>query len=596
MTINVSIVDYDIKCLLYINNESLEMEDGLYKVKRSDVIDVYLEGVNCDSPVADISDTTSGNSINYSIETCEDDHFRITILNTCDLLNKFDIDLDITCEDYFGTVLEEIEKKLYFYIEIDDNVEIVLDEINNSSCSSLILSGHISSVCANDSLKLDSSVILYGYNKKTIVNLDEIEISFKESKFDKNNEVYINYFTINITTIIETYNGNYNYTNSEGKIEYIVDKISYKGYDDVYKKLNCSVDSIYGNVFFQGYDSNGNLLISDNSHINSFIKCSEHNNYLNVQLKNSICVTSWGQIENYYGIFNGNGYTLSGININNSNYSMFNKVYGQINNLNIVIDLMDISNNSSSINDKYAGVALFSYGRIYNVNLTYKQINVSGNNHNIGGIAYSAYKSNISSCNVDFCNITFNSGNNYFGGILYSSTDSTISNCSVYLRIRNTQNSSNYIGGISCYNYSPIYNCSSNGYVYTCGDFGGIVNKNYGEINNCKNYVGVNVYYLDKNCIVGGIAATLYSNSLIGCYNYGSICYSSSKLSDNRNVAPIIGGVIGYKAGGTYTNCYNNGSVMRGKLYSFTYTTGALWWKETHTVNQAQYVNSIVGK
>ncbi len=63
----------------------------------------------------------------------------------------------------------------------------------------------------------------------------------------------------------------------------------------------------------------------------------------------------------------------------------------------------------------------------------------------------------------------------------------------------------------------------------------------------------------------------------------------TAETSSSRELAPYIGYVVGYNDGGAFSNCtWENASIDTGTLHTETWTTGALFWKKTHTWDQKQ--------
>jgi hypothetical protein len=239
---------------------------------------------------------------------------------------------------------------------------------------------------------------------------------------------------------------------------------------------------------------------------------------------------------NFYGIFNGQGYSISNISINGSNY-----------------------------------VGLFGYigigARVYSLNIY--NINITGYSH-IGGFC-GVNKGQINNCSVsgNVLERGGNSRNRYIGGFCgYNTNTGTISNSlsDVYLTNVVDENWSEEFGGFCGYNAGTILNSVSNGNIsinkycsnacdWRAGGFCGI-NKS-GNISNCiatgdiygdthvGGFCGENQYGTISNCMSTGDA--------IGNENVGGFCgrnyqgtieysYSIGKPSGNS----YIGGFVGY--------------------------------------------------
>ena len=68
--------------------------------------------------------------------------------------------------------------------------------------------------------------------------------------------------------------------------------------------------------------------------------------------------------------------------------------------------------------------------------------------------------------------------------------------------------------------------------------------------------------------------------------------------SNSRTLAPELGVIAGRSSTTTtfYSNTANGETGTGNGLQVITWTTGILWWKQTHTWDQAQYVGGNVGR
>lgn len=143
---------------------------------------------------------------------------------------------------------------------------------------------------------------------------------------------------------------------------------------------------------------------------------------------------------------------------------------------------------------------------------------------------------------------------------------------------------------------AKVLNCVNYCHVMSNGELGGIagiLNFN-AKIENCINYGLVEFYCVEVNEYnnVGGIVGRVISGAeVLECTNLGTVRYTREQW-ENESLAPCMGQIIGYlDTDSLQENNLANGTLDTGELYSFT--TGALWWKETH--NQLRNCNSIVG-
>lgn len=253
----------------------------------------------------------------------------------------------------------------------------------------------------------------------------------------------------------------------------------------------------------------------------------------------------------FYGVFDGNGYQIRRLNLVmptdgstiDSYYGLFRINRGTIKNLKLYEGGTNTYKQMGQDTTKtiYVGmIAGKNYGTITNCTYESGKFNMCFFAPNVysGGIAgYNNGK--INNCSVQIYSLD---GYGHKGGIVgYNASSGTVTGCKVE--------------GLLSARYSPDEIERTNQY-----SVGGIVGINYGKVTNNKNY------------------ATL---RYVSCGNEG----------DSRVLQPRIGQIIGSNYG-TYSGNTCSGSVDKGVLKTVTWTTGILWWKETHTHNQAQYVSS----
>ena len=244
-------------------------------------------------------------------------------------------------------------------------------------------------------------------------------------------------------------------------------------------------------------------------------------------------------LENFHGYFHGNGYKISNLTIEGSNYlSFFSNLYGSVDNL--AIQDVFITSTGSAI----GGLASINYGSISNC---YSAGVVTGY-HSIGGLV-GLNSGNISSCS----SATSVSGNIDVGGLVgQNNYYGSVSNCySTGL----VNGSDSWVGGLVGYNSGGITNCYSTSVV--TGDYGtgGLSGRNYGGIiSNCYS--------------VGATTGDYYTGGLAGDNWYGDIsnCYATGTVNGGGR----LGGLIGHNREGFISNCYATGAV------SGNYTVGGL--------------------
>ncbi len=223
----------------------------------------------------------------------------------------------------------------------------------------------------------------------------------------------------------------------------------------------------------------------------------------------------------YSGVFDGNGFQISGLNVN--------------------------------IDGNYQG--LFGYIR----DATIKNLTVSGQvtgKGNVGGIVGQAMGSQMTmGSTIDRCvNKATVQGTVNTGGIVgFTSWASVIQGCSNEGAISGTES----VGGICGQTASTtvVLNCINLGQVHGGRRVGGITGTNYGfkdglSVDRCVNCGAVSA---DEN-EVGGICG--YVQKLISnCYNTGSV------QGGKNDTKTGIGGIVGLLNQERIINCYNTGLV-----------------------------------
>ena len=216
-------------------------------------------------------------------------------------------------------------------------------------------------------------------------------------------------------------------------------------------------------------------------------------------------VGTYGNDTGFSGIFDGQGHTISN---------------------------MQITNNE----DGYAG--LFAYieegGRVQNVEFKSIEIPQNANNQYVGVVA--GYNDGIiSHCQIVDGTAYINNTVGRIGGIA-GQTYGTISCCEVVDYILNGMQSSAYVGGIAGLNgvEGRIEACSFTNIIYAATYGGGIVGKNDGDIRACwvdanfagsGNKGGVCGYFFD-----GNITACYWDSSISGVNGIG---YNPNGMTDD---------------------------------------------------------------
>ena len=352
--------------------------------------------------------------------------------------------------------------------------------------------------------------------------------------------------------------------------------------------------------------------------------------------------SGWEPIDFFFGVLDGNGYTITGLNINRpeqDNVALIGTLYdGEIKRLCIESSTITGKTNASSI----AGT---SYGEIYNCkngsNITAEFLSggITGSNFGLlqecgnygtinalmhgtaGGIAgdnegtidncinsgtveasYDIYSDagGITGSNNANINNSKNEGTVLSQGHSGGITSENNSSARIYL-CTNTGvvTSTNTCGGIAALNdEGEINHCTNDGIITGKGCIGGIVGAgSNGTITLCINHEDINA---SKGDDCGGIAGSYYQGTISYCYNTGKITgngtncggitgESGTHIKDCFNLGDIAGGgSYGGIAGMMYTNykvehCYNAGYVQNN--------SGIVGYIQSGSVTESYYLS-----
>ena len=235
---------------------------------------------------------------------------------------------------------------------------------------------------------------------------------------------------------------------------------------------------------------------------------------------------NWTPISAFYGVFDGD--------------------YREIKNLTINISL-------NSTGEMYYGLFSYCYGTIKNIRLYDPIITNPGNNPTYF---------NMVGCIV---------GNVHSGGLIY--------NCDVYNATMNFKYAyRDQIGIIAGQNHGTIDYCYANNATFsTCCFTGGTVGFNCGTVTRCHVSGRIDVLWESENKGFGGIAG--YSRGSISSCNFGGHIEFDSP-QDGRKICPMLGYIIGWNKGGTYSNNTTNGASFHYEYYyGLTYNQSKYFFK-----------------
>ncbi len=249
----------------------------------------------------------------------------------------------------------------------------------------------------------------------------------------------------------------------------------------------------------------------------------------------------------FTGSYDGQGHTISNLNINNTSADYPIGLFGfpqdaVIKNIGLIDCLIYGSGD-------VGGLVGFSMGTT--ISNCYSTGSVSGTQNYIGGLVGEIYGSTISNCYSSGSV----SGGAYIGGLIGYNSGSPMSNCnSGYSKVTGTRDG---IGGLIGYNEdSPVSNCYSFGEVFGNSDVGGLVGGNYSSsnISDCNSFSMVH----GLNYNVGG---------LVGNNDTSSITNSYSTNLAVINEGESTGGLVGFNSESPLNNCYSTGLAYGLKEY-----------------------------
>jgi len=262
----------------------------------------------------------------------------------------------------------------------------------------------------------------------------------------------------------------------------------------------------------------------------------------NYKLVNDITLSgNWtpiGTVLNLFtGVFDGDGYTISGLTINSSNYEV--GLFGIIGSAGIVKNLgllnVNINNNSKLMVSGTGGVVGINVGIVQNCYVTGI---VTGLGYT-GGIAGDNSAGLIQNCYTKV-NVT---GRDTGGIVGHNSTSGIVKNCYSIGDVINNNNSNGWSGGIVGNNDGSVFNCYSTGSVFGDTLTGGIVGSNYFDGSNI-NCVALNPkvvrlegdYPVYGRVVSSASISSPFNNFVSNNYGrFGMIVIATSITSGNHN-------------------------------------------------------------
>ena len=322
----------------------------------------------------------------------------------------------------------------------------------------------------------------------------------------------------------------------------------------------------------------------------------------------------------FTGTFDGGGYTIYGLYINDSskNYVGLFGYIGKNDTATGTVKNVTLADSYVSGNEFVGGICGWNKGGTIeqSTNQSTNQATVTGREQ-VGGIC--GYNSgNITNCTAGGSVST--TGGDSVGGICGYNDGGTVENCTSGCTVEGKGTST---GGICGYNWGGLLGCRNTGTVSggrwvggVCGDncssgngiqgcynegavfgtmsVGGVCGTNSGNLK--KSYNTGNV---SGNSYVGGVCGTNNEN-LQGCYNEGAVSGSMSvggvcgtnngNLENSYNTNTVsgdsnVGGVCGFNNSGTVNGCYNTGDVFGAENVG-----GVCGWNGGGTVEKCYYL------
>lgn len=248
----------------------------------------------------------------------------------------------------------------------------------------------------------------------------------------------------------------------------------------------------------------------------------------------SVFATIGTRSDYFEGTFDGQGHTISGLNIDtDTDYvGLFGYSTGTIKNVGVI-------DSSLSGNNYVGGIAGYNSGTVDNC---YNTGTVSGVDYVGGIVAYNAGGGTVTNC-YNTGKVSYVASDSVIrgniGGIVGTHTYGTVSNC---YNTGTVIGDSSEVGGIVGDSSSTVTHCYNNGTVSGTNNVGGIVgyNNNGGKVS--KSYNTGNV---SGKTEIGGVVGKNWRATLTDCYNIGEV-------SGNSNAA----GIVGSSGNSTIKNTY----------------------------------------
>lgn len=294
--------------------------------------------------------------------------------------------------------------------------------------------------------------------------------------------------------------------------------------------------------------------------------------------------------QEFSGIFDGNGYTISGIKRTNSIEDYYKTV----------------TSGENTTTTAYSHIGLFGYTASSAI---IRNLNVDVN-------FLVTEKGNLTE------DKKYNYQNFYVGGIVGYNKGS-IKNCDVTGNINLSAGTTPYVGGLVGTNAGNklIEKCKTSTSIISSDTAGGLIGKNAGasRISSCSasGSVIVDIGAVESGYAGGFIGTCSAAAVIVDCYSSGSVSseyygggfigsltanatisasYSTASVAVNTSLyRAVAGGFIGYADSGTITSCYSTGAIISNKSFSIgnNHAGGFIGWMENGTVSTCYSISNI---
>lgn len=288
-------------------------------------------------------------------------------------------------------------------------------------------------------------------------------------------------------------------------------------------------------------------------------------------------------IEDFSGVFDGNGHTIRNLNFEQNSDDIALFCYAD----SAVIKNLRLENVNIIGNAKYVGCLISRQfgGEVRNCSVEGK-IKIADAPECYAGLLV-GYQSDCvvtDCCAAGTLDISTSSECHAGGLIGYQLFDSTVENCSSNCSVI-AKSSSSYVdaGGLIGSQTGLVTNCSSAGSIlanalsdlsYHSSKAGGLVGSSRGTINNSHTTSSVTSIALSCEASAGGLAGRqYYGGKITNCFNKGAVKSESTKNARS-------GGLIGTQTSGNADCCYNTGDVNVSEC-TLSYSGGLIGYQDT---------------